>query len=187
MASSGMELVKHIKELAFMGFWEVITNLRTILKNIKFCKKDILDYRPDIVILIDYPGFNLRIAEFLKENNIKVVYYISPQVWAWKQKRVFKIKEYVDKMLVILPFEKDFYKKFDFNVDFVGHPLLDEVSKYQTTLNSKLFFTENKLAEKPIIALLPGSRKQEVKKKLPIMLSVINNYPNYSMSHHKDR
>ena len=127
MQKQGGEIVKHYRDLAFMGFTEVLMNIRTIFKNIDFCKKDILEHRPDVLILVDYPGFNLRIAEFAKANNIKVFYYISPQIWAWKQSRVHKIKKIVDKMFVILPFEKEFYSRFDYPVDFVGHPLLDAV------------------------------------------------------------
>ena len=168
--------VKHIKELAFMGFTEVLMNLRTIMKNMRLCKQDILEFKPDAVILIDYPGFNMRIAEFLHEHNIKVFYYISPQIWAWKQNRVHKIKKYVDKMFVILPFEKAFYAKFDVDVDFVGHPLLDELSKFEI---DSAFRSNNNLDERPIIALLPGSRTQEIKVKLPIMTSVVEAFPNY--------
>jgi lipid-A-disaccharide synthase len=180
MEKEGADIVKHYKELAFMGFAEVVANLRTIFKNIKFCKEDILKYKPDVVILIDYPGFNLRIADFLKENNIKVFYYISPQVWAWKQSRVKKIKKVVDRMFVILPFEKPFYEKFDYKVDFLGHPLLDEVKRFkESSLTAHEFKQQNNLSEKKIIALLPGSRTQEIKKKLPIMLSVVKSYPQY--------
>lgn len=168
-------LVKHYKDLAFMGFTEVIMNLRTILNNIELCKQDLLQHRPDVLILIDYPGFNLRIAEFAKKNNIKVFYYISPQVWAWKQSRVHKIKRVVDRMFVILPFEKEFYDKFNYEVDFVGHPLLDAVKDYQITKNS-LRIESNK----PIIALLPGSRQQEIKTMLPIMLSMVNHFKEFT-------
>ena len=130
--------------------------------------------------MVDYPGFNLRIADFLKENNIKVFYYISPQVWAWKQSRVKKIKKVVDRMFVILPFEKPFYEKFDYKVDFLGHPLLDEVERFKkSSLTAQEFKKQNNLSEKKIIALLPGSRTQEIKKKLPIMLSVVKSYPQY--------
>lgn len=173
MKMQGVTLVKHIKDLAFMGFLEVVSNLSTILKNIKFCKKDILSYQPDAIILIDYPGFNLRIAEFAKKNNIKVIYYISPQVWAWKQSRVKKIKACVDRMLVILPFEKDFYKQHQFNVFYTGHPLLDAIEDIKGNSNTWLDFKNiNLLPDKPIIALLPGSRKQEISTMLPLMLSV---------------
>ncbi len=174
MKAQGAELVKHYKELAFMGFTEVLMNLRTILNNIDICKKDILQHKPDVLILVDYPGFNLRIAEFAKAYNIKVFYYISPQIWAWKQSRVHKIKRVVDKMFVILPFEKEFYKRFDMDVDFVGHPLLDAVSNYASQSNT-LSATSNK----PIIALLPGSRKQEIATMLPLMLAMKKQYIDY--------
>lgn len=187
MEAAGATLVKHYKELAFMGFLEVIKNLRTILRNIKICKADILQYQPTTLILIDYPGFNLRIAEWAKEYNIKVIYYISPQVWAWKENRVKLIKECVDKMLVILPFEKDFYKKWNYEVEYVGHPLVEvimefgigkgELGKAESSNlipNSKLPITNYN-----IIALLPGSRQQEILKKLPIMLEVAKHFPDY--------
>jgi len=173
--------VKHIKELAFMGFIEVVANLRTILGNIKFCKNDILAYRPDAIILVDYPGFNLRIAEWAKEHGIKVYYYISPQVWAWKQKRVHKIKKVVDKMFVILPFEKAFYAKFGMEVEYVGHPLLDAIDNYQAQLTHVNLREKHQLDERPIIALLPGSRVQEVKKKLPVMLESIQEREKYQL------
>ena len=179
MEAQGLTLVKHYEELAFMGFAEVIMNLRTILNNIKFCKKDLLEYKPDAVILIDYPGFNLRIAEFLHEQGIKVFYYISPQVWAWKQSRVKKIKKVVDHLFVILPFEKPFYEKFDYHVDFVGNPLLDEISNFKKEYELEDFRANNKLDARPIIALLPGSRTQEINTKLPIMLSVVEKFPDY--------
>ena len=170
MKEQGGTIVKHYSELAFMGFTEVILNLRTILKNIEFCKKDILNYKPDVLILVDYPGFNLRIAEFAKKNGLKVFYYISPQIWAWKQSRVHQIKKNVDRMFVILPFEKDFYKKFDYDIDFVGHPLLDALEQRQKTKDSfQEFVRKNNLNEKPIVAILPGSRKQEIEKMLPLM------------------
>ncbi len=174
MQAQGGELVKHYRDLAFMGFTEVLMNLRTILGNIDMCKKDILLHRPDVLVLVDYPGFNLRVAEFAKQNGIKVYYYISPQIWAWKQSRVHKIKRVVDKMFVILPFEKEFYKRFDFDVDFVGHPLLDAVSNYSEQKDVKAVQTD-----KPIIALLPGSRKQEIATMLPLMLSMKKQYPDF--------
>lgn len=174
MKEQGAHLVKHYRELAFMGFTEVLMNLRKILKNIDFCKKDILEHKPDALILVDYPGFNLRIAEFAKAAGIKVFYYISPQIWAWKQSRVHKIKRVVDKMFVILPFEKEFYKRFDYNTDFVGHPLLDAVANYSNQPNSLSVTTD-----KPIIALLPGSRKQEIAIMLPLMLSMRKYYSKY--------
>jgi len=178
MEQVGGKLVKHYRDLAFMGFAEVIMNLGTILSNLKSCKNDILSYNPDILILIDYPGFNLRIAEFAHSQKIKVVYYISPQIWAWKRNRVFKIKKVVDKMIVILPFEKDFYANYDVKVDFVGHPLLDSLDN-EKSVTKDLFIKKNQLSKKPIIALLPGSRKQEVAIMLQTMLKLINDYPNY--------
>jgi len=178
MKSVGGELVTHYRDLAFMGFAEVLMNLGTILSNIKFCKKDILHYKPDVLILIDYPGFNLRIAEFAKKQGIKVVYYISPQIWAWKRNRVFKIKKVVDRMLVILPFEKDFYANYNVDVDFVGHPLLDALEN-EDSITKETFLKENSLSNKPIIALLPGSRKQEVVVMLQTMLKLLPDYPEY--------
>lgn len=180
MKAQGVNVVKHYRELAFMGFIEVIANLRTILNNLSVCKKDILEFKPDVVVLVDYPGFNLRIAEFLKENNIKVFYYISPQIWAWKQSRVHKIKRTVDKMYVILPFEKDFYKKFDYDVEFTGHPLLDEIEerKKNNSESTELGIAGNK----KIIALLPGSRLQEIKDMLPVMLEASKNFPAYTFA-----
>lgn len=178
MQEQGGTMVKHYRDLAFMGFAEVLMNLRTILGNISFCKKDIQNYKPDAVILIDYPGFNLRIAEFVKSLGIKVYYYISPQIWAWKTGRVHTIKKFVDRMFVILPFEKDFYAKYDFEVDFVGHPLLDAMNNLPD-LDVEEFKSRNQLDDRKIIALLPGSRKQEIKVKLPIMLSVVKDYPDF--------
>ena len=177
MQAQGAEVVKHYRDLAFMGFAEVVKNLPTIFKNIRFCKSDILSFNPDVIIFIDYPGFNLRIASFAKQHNIKTVYYISPQIWAWKQSRVHQIKRDIDKMLVILPFEAEFYAGFNCQVDFVGHPLLDAISNMDQPDSS--WRTKNKLTEKPIIALLPGSRKQEINSMLPIMLSVVDAYPDY--------
>lgn len=174
MKAQGADLVKHYRDLAFMGFTEVLMNLRTILKNIDLCKKDISQYKPDVLILVDYPGFNLRIAEFAKASGIKVFYYISPQIWAWKQSRVHKIKRVVDKMFVILPFESEFYQRFDYTVDFVGHPLLDAIAN-SPEYAAKLNITTNK----PIIALLPGSRKQEINTVLPLMLGMLKHYPDY--------
>jgi lipid-A-disaccharide synthase len=174
MQQAGGELVKHYRKLAFMGFWEVAKNIGTILKNLQFCKDDITKYKPDALILIDYPGFNLRIAEWAKQQGYKIIFYISPQVWAWKENRVIKMKKCIDKMLVILPFEKDYYKeKWNWDVDYVGHPLIEVVEEAQLAPGSK------PLATKPIIALLPGSRKQEILKKLPIMLEVSRMFPAY--------
>ncbi len=171
--------VKHIKDLAFMGFVEVVANLRTILSNISFCKKDILEFAPDKLILIDYPGFNLRIADFATKNNIEVHYYISPQIWAWKQNRVHKIKRTVNEMYCILPFEKDFYKKFEMDVHYVGHPLVDAIQNFkETAVSNADFQSEFELNGNQIMALLPGSRLQEIKTKLPIMLQAAKAYKN---------
>jgi len=178
MKKAGAEIVKHYRDLAFMGFTEVVMNLKTILKNISFCKQDILAFKPDVIVLIDYPGFNLRIAEFAKKNNIKVVYYISPQIWAWKENRITEIKKNVDEMLVILPFEKDFYAKHKMKVHFVGHPLIDAIQNFYNNPNFKSL---HNLSPKPIIALLPGSRKQEIKKILPIMLEAAYNFTEYQI------
>ena len=178
MQAQGGKLVKHYRELAFMGFAEVLMNLRTILGNISVAKKDIEAYKPDAVILVDYPGFNLRIAEFVKSLGIKVYYYISPQIWAWKTGRVHKIKKVVDKMFVILPFEEEFYQRYDYKVDFVGNPLLDSLNNLPEIDEAK-FRQENNLDERPIIALLPGSRTQEIKVKLPLMLSVEKDFSDY--------
>jgi lipid-A-disaccharide synthase len=177
MEAQGAKIVKHYRDLAFMGFAEVLLNLKTILRNISFCKKDLLKYQPDVLILVDYPGFNLRIAEFAHKNGIKVHYYISPQIWAWKRGRVHLIKRIIDKMMVILPFEKDFYKQYQMDVDFVGHPLLDALTI--SAISEKDFRKRNQLSEKPIIALLPGSRKQEISGMLSIMLKMIPAFPGY--------
>ena len=173
MQAAGAELVKHYRDLAFMGFTEVVMNLRTIFRNLAFCKKDIEAFKPDTLILIDYPGFNLRIAKWAKTQGIRVIYYISPQVWAWKENRVPSMKKTIDKMMVILPFEKEYYKKkWNWDVEYVGHPLVEVLD--QARLQSIPF-----LNEKPIVALLPGSRKQEILKKLPIMLQVTTSFPGY--------
>ena len=179
MQAEGVVLAKHYKDLAFMGFFEVLMNLRTILKNFKFCKEDAMNYKPDAVILIDYAGFNLRIAKFFHEQGIKVFFYIPPQVWAWKEGRVAKIKKYVNHLFVILPFEKAFYEKHNYKVDYVGNPVLDEISNYRNQHDGTKFREENGFSDKKIIALLPGSRTQEINKKLPIMLSVVDSYPQY--------
>jgi lipid-A-disaccharide synthase len=164
MQAAGGELVKHYRQLAFMGFTEVIKNLGTILRNLRFCKEDILAFNPDALVLIDYPGFNLRIAKWAKAQGIKVIYYISPQVWAWKESRVKQIKETVDKMLVILPFEEEFYNKWGYKTEYTGHPLADIIENYVRET------PEPSASERNVIALLPGSRKQEILKKLPVML-----------------
>jgi lipid-A-disaccharide synthase len=173
MKQEGGKVVKHIRELAFMGFQEVLLNIRTILRNMRECKADIEKYQPDALLLIDYPGFNLRIAEWAKGKGISVNYYVSPQVWAWKQSRVFKIREVVDHMFVILPFEEDFYKKFNYDVEYVGHPLLDAIYQYELKESASKFIERNGLSKEPIIAVLPGSRRQEISKKLPVMLQSV--------------
>lgn len=179
MAKVGGTLVKHYRELAFMGFWEVLTNLRTILKNIDYCKKDIANFKPDVLIFIDYPGFNMRIAKWAKQQHIPTHYYISPQIWAWKENRIKAIKRDVDFMYVILPFEKAFYEqKHQYPVHFVGHPLLDAIAQ-RKEVDAETFKSENGLDSRPIIALLPGSRKQEIAKMLKIMLSVVDDYHQY--------
>ena len=179
MQNVGGNLVKHYRELAFMGFIEVLFNLKTILNNIKICKKDITQFKPDVIIYIDYPGFNMRIAKWAKQSGYKNHYYISPQIWAWKENRITAIKHNIDKMYVILPFEKDFYEvKHNFPVEFVGHPLIDAIHN-QSTIEADSFRKENQLSEKPIIAILPGSRKQEISKMLSVMLSVVNDFPEY--------
>lgn len=183
MQQAGGTLVKHYRELAFMGFAEVVMNLRTILNNLKFCKEDIQQFQPDVLILIDYPGFNLRIAEWAKQQEYlqyKVVFYISPQVWAWKEGRVKKMKENIDKMLVILPFEKDYFKsKWNWDVEYVGHPLVLVIENYKATHNTQPPTSNLQLPTSNIVALLPGSRKQEIKKKLPVMLEVSKSFPQY--------
>jgi lipid-A-disaccharide synthase len=180
MQQAGATLAKHYRDLAFMGFAEVVANLRTILQNLKFCKEDIRQFKPDVLILIDYPGFNLRIAKWAKQQKMftkdssKVIYYISPQVWAWKENRVKEMKKNIDKMIVIIPFEKDYYKnKWNWDVEYVGHPLVEVIAK-----NQKPEVGSSK-SDKPIVALLPGSRKQEIAKKLPIMLEVSKYFPDY--------
>lgn len=179
MQNAGGTLVKHYKDLAFMGFLEVLLNLRTILKNISLCKKDIANYRPDILIFIDYPGFNMRIAKWAKTQNFKTHYYISPQLWAWKENRIHQIKRDIDKMYVILPFEKAFYeKKHQMPVTFVGHPLFDAIAN-RPKPDAKTLRKTYGLSEKPIVALLPGSRQQEIKKMLDVMLSVVDAFPEH--------
>ena len=179
MEAVGGKLVKHYRDLAFMGFWEVVTNLRTILRNIDLCKDDITAYQPDALIFIDYPGFNMRIAKWAKQQGIPTHYYISPQIWAWKENRIKAIRRDVDAMYVILPFEKDFYEgKHQYPVHFVGHPLLDAIA-VRREVSMEVFKRENGLDERPIIALLPGSRKQEIAKMLSVMLSVVGSYHPY--------
>ncbi|MHB1278885.1 MAG: lipid-A-disaccharide synthase, partial [Bacteroidia bacterium] len=176
MQAVGGVNVSHYKERAFMGFVEVLVNLKTVLGHIKHCKADLAANIPDALILVDYPGFNMRIAEYAKSLNIPVFYYISPQIWAWKEGRIKGIKAFVDHMFVILPFEKPFYAKHQYEVDYVGHPLLDAV---KDSVPDENFRAKWKLDKGPLLALLPGSRKQEIKKKLPLMLSVMNDFPDY--------
>ena len=179
MRRNGANVVKNYHDLAFMGFVEVLMNLNTVLKNFNICKKDITEFNPDALILIDYPGFNLKIAKWAKKKGYKVFYYISPQVWAWKRRRVYTIKRVVDKMLCILPFEKKFYDNYDVDCQFVGHPLLDEIAKVEPVDKAK-FIKANRLSpKKEIIALLPGSRKQEVSRMLTVMLEVVKMFPSY--------
>ena len=175
MQAAGAELVRHYRDLAFMGFVEVAKNLRTILGNIAFCKRDIVDYQPDALVLIDYPGFNLRIAKWAKTQGLKVIYYISPQIWAWHSSRVHAIRRDVDQVLVILPFETDFFQKYGVQVHYVGHPLLDVLDLAEKGAISG----ENIAGGLPVIALLPGSRRQEVQRILPAMLSVTPYFPGY--------
>ena len=180
MQSAGAELVKHIRELAFMGFAEVLMNLGKILSNFRLCKRDLLAWKPDVVILVDYPGFNLRMAAFAKRQGIPVTYYVSPQIWAWKQSRLRTIRRNVDLMLVILPFEKDFYARFGMEVNYVGHPLLDAVEEFKDQSDPLEFRKRNGLPDKPLVAILPGSREQEISRMLPGMLAVCREFP----SHH---
>lgn len=178
MKSVGGELVVHYKERAFMGFYEVIKNLRKIFGMLSLCKKDIETYQPDVVILIDNSGFNLPIAKWAKQKGFRTNYYISPQVWASRSSRVKKIKQDVDMMNVILPFEKEFYAKHHMDVNFVGHPLIDAIAD-RTQVDEVSFRRENNIGDKKIIALLPGSRKQEITKMLSVMLSLVDDYPDY--------
>ncbi len=177
MQKHGGELVKHFKETAYMGFLDVLLHLRAILKNISFIKEDIINYKPDVLILVDYPGFNLRIAEFAHTEGFKVYYYISPKIWAWKQSRVHKIKKYIDKLFIIFPFEKEFYKQFNYEVEYVGNPIMDAIDISEPDFSA--FKNKYNLSERKIIALLPGSRKQEIKHNFPTMLKVAKNFPDY--------
>ena len=203
MEAAGVTLVKHYRDLAFMGFVEVLMNLRIILRNLAYCKQDILEYRPDALILVDYPGFNLRISEWAKQQGFKVIFYISPQVWAWKENRVKKMKQTIDQMLVILPFEKEYYRdKWNWEVEYVGHPLVEVIDRHREKTSNSLTDDRRPItgadngqqiedntvsveaiktdtANKPVIALLPGSRKQEILKKLPVMLEVSKAFQDY--------
>lgn len=179
MAAQGGDIVRHYRDLAFMGFFEVLMHIGTITKNIHFCKRDILAYQPDVLILVDYPGFNLRLARFAHANGIRVFYYISPQLWAWRSSRVNIIKKYVDRMFVILPFEKEFYARYGYKVDFIGHPLLDVINRDTVHPGRKEFLERNGLPDKPIVALLPGSRRQEIRLMLKSMLEVVSVFGDY--------
>ena len=181
MLAEGGTLAKHYKEMAFMGFIPVLKNLDGILANYRFCKKDITDFAPHVVILVDYPSFNLRIAKFVKRKlNLQVVYFISPKIWAWKTYRIKQIKKYVDTMLSILPFETAFYQKFDYKIDYVGNPTVDEIAEREFKDETFAdFITANQLQNKPIIAILPGSRKQEIEANLPKMLEAVESFTDY--------
>ncbi len=181
MQSVGGTMVKHIRDLAIMGIVEVMVHLRTVLANIRLCKQDILDYNPDAVIFIDYPGFNLRIAKFTHSYGFKNFYYISPQVWAWKKGRIKTMRRVLDKMYVILPFEKPFYDKYGVeNVEYVGHPLLDAVADFNSSHVADDFRRRNNLDDRPIIALMPGSRKMELRKMMPTMAALASRHPEYN-------
>ncbi|MEI8111774.1 MAG: lipid-A-disaccharide synthase [Chitinophagia bacterium] len=188
MEAAGATLVKHYRDLAFMGFWEVIKNLPTIIRNLRFCKQDILAFQPDVLVCIDYPGFNLRIAEWAHEKGFKIAYYISPQVWAWKEKRVITMKRIIDRMICILPFEPDYFlQKWNWKVDYVGHPLLSVMNRIQqqaspTTIHWMLPDGSTAPPQQPVIALLPGSRQQEIATLLPIMLSVTQHFKAYDFA-----
>ena len=171
LKEQGVTLAKHINEISYMGFWEVFKNLFKIFNNLKFCKRDILNFSPDLIFLVDYPGFNLKIAEFASNNNIKVYYYISPKIWAWKSSRIHIIKKHIDKMFVIFPFEKEFYKNYGFDVKYYGNPIYDSV------INNKYILEPS--PNLPVISLFPGSRKQEIDKILPLMLKAVNDYSKY--------
>ncbi len=180
MVEEGGTLVRHYGQTAVMGLFKVIFNLRKISGNLRFCKQDIIDYQPDALILIDYSGFNLRIAKFARPAGLRVIYYISPKVWVWDRKRVYTIRKNVDKMYVILPFEVDFYKQYDYAVEYVGNPIVDAVEEsMDSRVEQDEFRSRNGLGSGPIIALLAGSRKEEIKHCLPEMLAVINEFPGY--------
>ncbi len=179
MEKAGMIVLKHYRQLAFMGLVPVIMNIRTIQKNFRFCEQDMLQFNPDVLILVDYPGFNLRMAKFAKANGIRTFYYISPKIWAWKESRVHKVKAYVDEMFTILPFETEFYQKYNYEVNYVGNPLLDAILEKKTGPDYHLFWTENNLPDKPILAVLPGSRKGEISVLLPTMLEAAAHFPEF--------
>jgi len=179
MEKAGMTVLKHYRDMAFMGLVPVIMNIRTIQKNFRFCETDLLQFKPDVLILVDYPGFNLRMAKFAKAHGIRTFYYISPKIWAWKQERVHKVKAFVDEMFTILPFEGEFYRKFDYPVNYVGNPLLDAILEKKTAPDHDKFFAENELPDKPVLAVLPGSRKGEISVLLPTMLKAAAQFPEF--------
>lgn len=179
MEQAGMTVLKHYRELAFMGLVPVVMNIRTIQKNFRFCEQDMLEFQPDVLILVDYPGFNLRMAKFAKAMGIRTFYYISPKIWAWKEKRVHKVIAFVDEMFCILPFETEFYRKYNYPVNYVGNPLLDAILEKKSEPDFHRFRTENNLPEKPILAVLPGSRKGEISVLLPTMLEAAAKFPEY--------
>ncbi len=180
MKAEGGSLVRHCREMAYMGVLNVARNLKTIRRNMKFCQKDLLEFQPDVLILIDYPGFNLRMAKFARRNNIKVYYYISPKVWAWKEFRVKEIRENVNEMFTILPFETQFYKKHGIDVHYVGNPLLDAVENFkQNAVTKDEFIKLNNLDNRPVVVMLAGSRKQEIENTLPVMKKAAECYPEF--------
>jgi len=179
MEKAGMTVLKHYRDLAFMGLIPVILNIRTIKNNFRFCEQDMLNFNPDVLILVDYPGFNLRMAKFAKAHGIRTFYYISPKIWAWKEKRVYRVKAYVDDMFTILPFENEFYKKYEYPVNYVGNPLLDAILEKKKEPDFARFFAENDLSDKPVLAILPGSRRGEISVLLPTMLSAAAQFPEY--------
>ena len=179
MEKAGMTVLKHYRDMAFMGLMPVVMNIRTIKNNFRFCEQDMLEFEPDVLVLVDYPGFNLRMAKFAKAHGIRTFYYISPKIWAWKEKRVHKVKAFVDEMFTILPFETEFYQKYDYPVNYVGNPLLDAILEKKTEPDYPHFFAENNLSEKPVLAILPGSRKGEISVLLPTMLKAAAQFPQY--------
>ena len=182
MQAEGGILVKHYREMAFMGIIPVLCHMRTIIRNMTYCKDDIRDFHPDVVVLIDYPGFNLRMARFIKKKlNIPVFYYIAPKLWAWKKYRIKTIRRYVDRLFCILPFEVDFFKSLDYPVDYVGNPSVDAVDEFQKSKDGQptVFFSCQDLPDKPVLALLSGSRKAEISQNLPAMLAVAKQYPDF--------
>lgn len=179
MENAGMTVLKHYRDLAFMGLVPVIMNIRTIKKNFHFCETDLLAFQPDVLILVDYPGFNLRMAKFAKAHGIRTFYYISPKIWAWKKRRVYRVKAFVDELFAIFPFEADFYKQFDYPVNYVGNPLLDAILEKKPETDFPKFYAENSLSEKPVLALLPGSRRGEISVLLPTMLKAAEQFPEF--------